>query len=552
MKKFRFLSSLLIALTLTTCCFGPLLQSAQAQNQEAPIFAAIQKKDAAQLREILADAAQLNATDGNGDTPLHRVLRDNDSGTAAARKEMVALLLEKGASVQARNRAGQTPLHLAAAGYEEISREIIGLLLDKNADVKARDRDGNTPLHYANQSQTSALLLAKGADVNAVNTNGGTPLHRSVYAGNGPLEVAGVLLAAGADPNLQDANGDLPIHLHLRRRGYQVNAALLEKSDLLLRDSTGLTAAQQVLLSGNPALLEAFAARHPKLDDTTAVFDAAARNDAASLEQQLQAKPHLAFVRLSGGQTPLHLSARWQALNCVELLLSKKADPNARDTSANTPLHETSFRVAEEKRATQLQIIQALLKAGADPNAVSFSGNSPLHQSLFSDKKEATLALLDGGANPNIRNWRGQTALQTVATESQARALDIIAPLIAKGAEINALGSNRGDNLNGSTALALLVADNTDFEEKKMPMLAALLQNNARLDIQNDHGDTALHLAARRQKTAVLQQLLAAPAPAVQAALAVRNLQGITPLGTAIAAKRDEAAALLRAAGGNE
>ena len=487
MKKLLFVSALFLSLA-TFLFFGQSVPSAQAQNQEAPVFAAIQKKDAAQLREILADAAQLNATDGNGDTPLHRVLRDNDSGTAAARKGMVALLLEKGASVQARNRAGQTPLHLAAAGYEDISREIIGLLLDKNADVKARDRDGNTPLHYANQSQTSALLLAKGADVNAANSSGTTPLHRAVYAGSGPLEVIGVLLAAGANPNLQDANGDLPIHLHLRRRGYQVNAALLEKSDLLLRDSTGLTAAQQVLLSGDTALLEILAARQLKLDETTAVFQACARNDVASLEQQLQAKPYLAFVRLSGGQTPLHISARWQALDCVALLLSKKADANARDTSANTPLHEISFRVAEEKRATQLQIVEALLKAGADPNAVSFAGQSPFHQALISDHKELILALLDAGVDPNIRDARGLTPLQIAASEFQTRdiALDIIAPLIAKGADINALGSNRGDNLKGSTALALIVADNRDFEEKKTPMIAALLQNKARLDIQND------------------------------------------------------------------
>ena len=48
----------------------------------------------------------------------------------------------------------------------------------------------------------------------------------------------------------------------------------------------------------------------------------------------------------------------------------------------------------------------------------------------------------------------------------------------------------------------------------------------------------------------MLEQLLAAPT--AQAALAIRNLQGITPLGAAIAAKYDEAAALLLAAGRKE
>ena len=75
--------------------------------------------------------------------------------------------------------------------------------LKAGAKVNARDKDGLTPLHMAAAKNATPavvkVLLANGAKVNARNKDGGTPLHVSAAFSKTPAVVK-ALLAAGADP----------------------------------------------------------------------------------------------------------------------------------------------------------------------------------------------------------------------------------------------------------------------------------------------------------------------------------------------------------------
>lgn len=127
------------------------------QAQHKSIVKAAKSGDAAAVRALVeADRSLVNARDSDGSTPLH----------CAAWKgfpEVVTVLLELGADIQARNENGHwgdTPLHAAAHGNQ---RAVAEILLAHGADIHARNPAGNTPLGEtaAHKAAAVANLLKK-------------------------------------------------------------------------------------------------------------------------------------------------------------------------------------------------------------------------------------------------------------------------------------------------------------------------------------------------------------------------------------------------------
>jgi hypothetical protein len=124
--------------------------------------------------------------------------------------------------------AGDTPLHVAAAGYRV---EIAKMLLQARRDgIGADNRRGSKPLHYAadghpnspswnpkRQVETIELLLGAGAGLEAQDKNGATPLHRAVRTRC--AAAVECLLAAGADPTKRNKAGSTPFHLAVQNTG---------------------------------------------------------------------------------------------------------------------------------------------------------------------------------------------------------------------------------------------------------------------------------------------------------------------------------------------
>ena len=89
--------------------------------------------NAEKVMELLISAgADVNAKDNEGFIPLHY----------AATKNAAAMLIAAGSGVNTKGQNGLTPLHARA----QASVEVVELLIEKDADVNALDFNGNTPL----------------------------------------------------------------------------------------------------------------------------------------------------------------------------------------------------------------------------------------------------------------------------------------------------------------------------------------------------------------------------------------------------------------------
>lgn len=110
--------------------------------------------------------------------------------------ELVKSLLSQGADVNARDRRGQTVLHIAASNGHKV---LVELLLAKGASIDAKGPAGGTALHGASRfghRDVVELLIAKGADINARRYNWQTPL--SVAKEQGHEDVVELLKKHGA------------------------------------------------------------------------------------------------------------------------------------------------------------------------------------------------------------------------------------------------------------------------------------------------------------------------------------------------------------------
>ena len=91
--------------------------------------------------------------------------------------DWIEILVTNGADVNAKDNAGDAPLHYAA--YQNSLEAVTALVTYEKIDVNAKNEDKDTPLHIAcrvNARKIVAVLLEHGAKVQEKNKRGFTPL----------------------------------------------------------------------------------------------------------------------------------------------------------------------------------------------------------------------------------------------------------------------------------------------------------------------------------------------------------------------------------------
>jgi truncated hemoglobin YjbI len=199
---------------------------------------------------------------------------------------------------------------------------------------------------------------------------------------------------------------DDPIHREMGQRWAEQRAL-----DVLVAVIRHADAARALELARSPALRHRFACDRAVFAHVLGLMVGCGSDVFLEYaERELLADPALAKVRNRYGRTLLHDASAHGNLRMVELLLRLGADPNMGAQGGHTPL----YCVANECQvAGGGSIVRALVRAGAPVNTQSGAKRcTALHMAARRGNMEVAEALLDCGADMNLRDTSGDTPLQ--------------------------------------------------------------------------------------------------------------------------------------------
>ncbi|EHK42517.1 hypothetical protein TRIATDRAFT_203737, partial [Trichoderma atroviride IMI 206040] len=144
-------------------------------SNRTPLLIAASLGNAEIFEVLLEQGADLDSQDEEGKTALHLAL---EAGNLALTKRLIELFKDK-SLLDVQDSSGKTSLYQAAYSGMKL---VIELLLEAGADVNIRSKAGKLPLHEGTDNHDITLLLAEAkSDLNAEDEDGWTPLMLCVY-----------------------------------------------------------------------------------------------------------------------------------------------------------------------------------------------------------------------------------------------------------------------------------------------------------------------------------------------------------------------------------
>ncbi|HLE71741.1 MAG TPA: ankyrin repeat domain-containing protein [Vicinamibacteria bacterium] len=350
---------------------------------ERPVADAAARGDIETVQDLLRNGADVNTAQGDGMTALHWAAERGDA-------KLAEVLVYSGANVNAGTRIGRyTPLHLASrGGHGDV---VLALLRAKANPNATTTNSGVTPLHLAalaGRPDVVAALLRSGADVNAKEASWGqTPL--IFAASRGQVEAIRVLLEAGADPAAASRAENV---VEMEKADKAANKRIAEILDGFKKQEKG---GSDWTPTPSQVQVAIEASRHvqrnwPERDGTPAEDDGPAEAEAPAEDAPTPSKSALAKKAKDSkdrDENPAsygELVASWGGL---------------------TPLLHAA-------RQGHVEASLALLDAGADINQPSASDRTtPLLMAAINGQFDLALILLERGANPNLASSAGTTPL---------------------------------------------------------------------------------------------------------------------------------------------
>ncbi|XP_045509614.1 protein phosphatase 1 regulatory subunit 12B isoform X6 [Colias croceus] len=214
-------------------------------------------------------------------------------------------------------------------------------------------------------------LLKLGADINTANVDGLTALHQACIDDN--FDMVQFLVENGADVNRGDNEGWTPLHA-------TASCGFLSIARYLLENGADVAAVNY--------------------DGELAVDIVDSDEMEELLQKAIDEKGIDCEKSRSAEVTTLRNDAKnWAANGYVEV-----RDPK----TGGTPLHVAAAKGYVDVAKTLLE------DCNAEPDSVDYEGWTPLHAAALWGQKEAAAILLKFGADPNVKNYSGQTCMDLV------------------------------------------------------------------------------------------------------------------------------------------
>jgi ankyrin repeat protein len=334
-------------------------------------------------------------------------------------------------------------------------------------------------------------LIAFFADVNCKNIYGGHIL--SLAASEGHPEMVELLLSKGADVNAKDQHDVTALHYPKNKEVAEIllmHGAIVDaKTDKgetpltwIARSGIGVQARQEMLKTAEVLIAHG-------ADVNGGPLYVAAGNNNIDMAKFLLA--HGADVGEKGGWPLMAAIGIGDYVDMAKFLVENGADTNMQFPNGDYPLLTAAFR-------GNAKCIDFLLSKGADPNITNKQGNTALEYTAQSDYYAAAAeALLKHGANPNVRNKGGQTPLGYAAEQGSIKVVEV---LLAYKADVNI-----GDN-EGYTPLQGAIQYGAKGGRELVEML---VKNGANVKFANTrNGETALQTALMHRGDIEIVKLL--------------------------------------------
>ncbi|MCJ1277945.1 hypothetical protein MMC21_005759 [Puttea exsequens] len=367
---------------------------------------------------LIKDRTALNSRSDGGSTALHWA-------TWKYKPSIVRLLLEAGLNPKLEDEEGNNSLHIAALkGHIEF----VDQLLDHGVSVDAQNNAGHTALHLAatnGHNQIVERLLHKGANVLISDIQNRTVLHHAIdnKRFGRDVEIIRLLLKHGISEQEPDIDNMTPLHLAVQCSADDVAELLLD----------------------NGFSIDVTIERKNWLAQT--------RNGSIYYTLHGSSGPFLRQDASHAGYTPLHAAALFGNADMVKFLLQRGANPNAQGKEGETPLHLALRRwIAKRKLMDAWTDPKNRLEGALDMIVDDYNDdNSETYHRVHKMRSDTVNMLLDSPRyDVSIQDDRGETCLHAIHY-GDCDASEHAAKLLQRGADLDIR------NRKGETAVHLAV-----------------------------------------------------------------------------------------------